>query len=190
MAYLGARAMICDSPDVGPDLELMVRRAAGGDCAAFEALYRRHAGLVYATCLRISGRRALAEELSQETFVRAWRGLPSLHDAAGFTAWVARIAANVSLDSLRSAGRAAAREAAPDEARGIAVDPDCLPAAAQIDMERAIAGLPAKARAVFVLFEIQGWTHEEIAHALGVTDGTSKAQLHRARRLLREELRR
>jgi RNA polymerase sigma-70 factor (ECF subfamily) len=188
MAYLGARAMTCEVPDAGPDLASLVRRAADGDGTAFEALYRRHAGLVYASCLRISGRPALAEELSQEAFVRAWRGLGSLHDAAGFPAWVARIAVNVSLDALRSGGRAAAREEALDEAWMAAADPADNPAAVRIDMERAIAGLPARARAVFVLFEIHGWTHEEIARALGVAEATSRSQLHRARQLLREEL--
>ncbi len=164
---------------------MLAARAARGDAAAFEGLYRQHAGLVYTTCRRLCGDPGRAEELAQDAFVRAWRGLSS-YKGGNFASWIRRIALNVALDDRR----AAAGSARPFED---AADADALPApparaAERLDLERAIARLPHGARTVFVLYEIEGLAHQEIAGLLGVAEATSKTQLHRARLLLREAL--
>ncbi|MFN2422086.1 MAG: RNA polymerase sigma factor [Gemmatimonadota bacterium] len=161
-------------------------RARTGDRAAFEALYRAHVGRVYAVCLRLSGDRVRAEELTQDAFVLAWRRLASFRSESAFGSWLYRIAVNAALGERRATGRREQRVlpfADPPHGR---VDPG--DAATGIDLERAIAGLPVKARSVYVLHDIEGYRHEEIATMTGVAVGTSKAQLHRARRLLREAL--
>jgi RNA polymerase sigma-70 factor (ECF subfamily) len=169
--------------------DTLVARARGGDLPAFEQLYRRHAGRIYALCRRMSGDPGLAEDQTQETFVRAWRKLDSLRGDAGFSAWLRRVAINVVLGDRRSQGRRAERE------RPVA-DPDGLPSPGSpvsdgsgLDLEKAIGALPARAREVFVLHDVEGYRHQEIARWLGITVGTTKAQLHRARRKLRERLR-
>jgi len=161
-------------------------RAADGDVRAFERLYRSHVGRVHGLARRMAGD-DLADELTQETFVRAWQKLWSFRGESAFGTWLHRVAVNVILArrAARSAERArrtggteviemaAARPAAPDLA---------------MDFEAAIRRLPDGARQIFVLHDVEGYKHEEIARLLGVTSGTSKAQLHRARMLLRGHL--
>lgn len=173
-------------PERAPDpvLAALVRSAAAGDTAAFEVLYRRHAGYVFAICRRIAGSAARAEELAQEAFVRAWRALPALAEPEGFAGWLARIALRVSLDEQRARVRRP-EDAVPDDFE-TAASPT-VPGL-RLDLERAIDALPAGARAVFVMHDIEGLTHGEIAALLGVAEATSKSQLHRARQLLREVL--
>jgi RNA polymerase sigma-70 factor (ECF subfamily) len=125
---------------------------------------------------------ALAEEFTQETFVRAWRKLRSFRGDSGFFAWIRRIAINVVLSDRRGRGRGPAEEV-ESEHLASALDPG-----AALDLESAIAKLPVGARTVFVLHDVEGYRHDEIAGMLGVAAGTSKAQLHRARKLLREAL--
>lgn len=166
----------------------LLEAARAGDAAAFERLYRRHVGRVYAVCLRMTADTRTAEDLTQEAFVRAWQSLDSFRGEAAFATWLHRIAVNVVLSHRRSAGKRWGRlvaterlPAAPEPQRGR------MPAAA-MDLERAIRSLPEGARRVFVLHEVEGYRHEEIAAMDGIAVGTSKAQLHRARRLLREAL--
>jgi RNA polymerase sigma-70 factor (ECF subfamily) len=164
---------------------MLAARAARGDVAAFEGLYRQHAGLVYATCLRLCGNPSRAEELAQDAFVRAWRGLAGFKGGT-FAAWIRRIALNVALDDRRAAS-GAARPFEDAAAAELVPAPAARPAE-RLDLERAIARLPHGARTVFVLYEIEGLAHQEIAGLLGVAEATSKTQLHRARMLLREAL--
>jgi len=171
------------------DDRLLIRWAQRGDQNAFEALYREHSRKVFALCRRLSGDPVLAEDLTQEVFVRAWQGLPSFRGEAGFATWIHRVAVNVVLGQRR---HSACR---PDFA-GDAIEDTAharLPTTAGqsptvIDLERAIDRLPDGARTVFVLHDIEGFNHREIAASAGIAEGTSKAHLHRARRMLREYL--
>lgn len=165
--------------------DLLVERARSGDARAFEALYREHLGRVYALCLRMTADPAAAEEATQRTFVTAWQRLGGFRGEGAFSTWLHRIAVNAVLQGRRSALRHPV-QAAPDEIRA-ATPPH---PGVRMDLERAIATLPEGARQVFVLHDVEGWPHDDVAAALGVTAGTSKSQLHRARGLLREALRR
>ncbi len=163
--------------------------AGGGDVAAFETLYRRHAGRVHGVVARLVGfDRARAEDLVQEAFVRAWQALPSYRFESAFGTWLHRLAVNTALMELRS--RRSRPQSDGDEALQHVGLPDSAGqgAALAMDLERAVASLPPRARAVLVLFDVEGWKHEEIAEALDMAVGSSKAQLHRARGLLRTRL--
>ena len=177
--------MIERAPYREPDL---VDRAVAGDVDAFEELYRKTVGRVFGLCLRMSGNRSVAEELTQEAFVRAWQKLPSFRGESAFSTWMHRLTVNVVLGHQRSAGRRQAREtAAGEEWYGDGGATSRKPAVA-VDLERAISGLPDGARKVFVLHDVEGFKHSEIARLTGVAVGTSKAQLSRARQLLRKAL--
>ena len=162
----------------------VVRRAQAGDQDAFQALYREHAGRVYALCLRLSGDRAAAEELTQDVFVRVWQKLRTFRGDSAFSTWVYRLATNVALMAQRSRTR---REHRVNPVEDPAIyDRGVAPTAGErIDLEQALARLPNGAREVFVLHDIDGYGHAEIGRLLGIAEGTSKAQLFRARRLLR-----
>jgi RNA polymerase sigma-70 factor (ECF subfamily) len=159
-----------------------VAAAATGDRHAFERLYRRHGQRVFALCLRMTADRALAEELVQDVFVRVWHKLATFRNEAAFGSWLHRVAVNVVL------GRPARPRETGDETLLQTAPARTVPVGDRLDLEGAIAGLPAGARRVFVLHDVEGYTHEEIATLLGITSGGSKAQLHRARLLLREAL--
>lgn len=168
-----------------------VRRAQAGDVDAFEVLYRQHAGRIYALCLRLrAGDSNDATELMQDVFIRAWRGISTFRGDAAFGSWLHRLAVNTMLENARGEHRRIARVLPMDDtsrlegaARSSGVD-------LRMDMEEAIASLPQGARLAFVLHDVEGYQHQEIAAQLGVSVGTIKAQLHRARRLLRERLER
>ena len=164
---------------------LLVRAAAGGDRQAFEALYRRHGGRIVALCRRMAGSADVGDELAQEAFVRAWRALPSFGRRAAFGTWLHRIAVNVCLDHHRGQGSHAevGLDELPSHPAGRASHPGVA-----VDLEAAIAALPTAARRVFVLHDVEGLRHREIAELTGMAVGTSKAHLHRARRQLREVL--
>ena len=164
----------------------LVRRARRGDVDAFEGLYRGHVSRIYAVSLRMVADPTLAEELTQEAFVRAWRKLGSFRGGSAFGTWLHRLAVNVVLDALRSRRRW--RERFSDE---LPARPPAAPVrdpAGSLDLERGIAQLPPRARAVFVLHDVEGYKHREIARLLDLSVGASKAHLHRARRRLRQEL--
>ncbi|TAM54709.1 MAG: RNA polymerase sigma factor [Acidobacteria bacterium] len=166
----------------------LVRSAQAGDIAAFEGLYRATVGLVHALCLRMAGNAALAEELTQDVFVRAWRNLGTFRGESAFATWLTRLTVNVVL-SERRARRT--REAHVTPTGDLAALAGAAPAArpgTALDLELAIAALPPQARHVFVLHDVEGWEHAEIARRTGLAVGTCKAHLHRARRLLREVL--
>ena len=166
-----------------------VRRAQDGDPMAFRALYEAHAGRVFALCLRLSGRQEEAVEHTQDVFVRVWERLGSFRGDSAFSTWLHRLTVNEVLQSRRSAGRRTARLALEDDAV-LQQHPGPARPMPGGDLEQALAALPPGARTVFVLHDVEGYQHEEIARLTGIADGTSKAQLHRARRLLREHLER
>ena len=173
----------------GPDPDVAL--AAAGDRRAFERLYRLHVNRVFTLCLRMVKDRTRAEELTQDVFVRAWEKLELFRGEAAFATWLHRMAVNVVLNARKSDGRQRSRFEDDNEGDGI----DALPARPlapgdRMDLESAIARLPKGARRVFTLFDVEGYKHEEIAEMLGVTTGATKAQLHRARLLLREALNR
>lgn len=170
----------------------LVRQAQAGDHAAFRELYRQYAGRVYALCLRLTGDAADAEERTQDVFVRLWDKVGSFRGESAFTSWLHRLTVNVVLNERRTGGRrerrvAPAADPAILERAGRGGGGEAQPGLA-IDLERAIATLPDGAREVFVLYDIEGYSHAEIARLTGIAEGTSKAQLFRARRLLREKL--
>jgi len=168
----------------------LVARARRGDVDAFAALYRSHGARVYALCLRLAGDEAGAVELTQDVFVRAWEALPRFRGESALGSWLHRIAVNVALMRGRSDRRRLARVALSEDV-GLHEDtPSVAPRDVEsaVDLERALRALPPGARAAFVLHEVEGYTHEEIARHTGTAPGTVRAQLHRARRLLMEAL--
>lgn len=166
----------------------LVRQAQQGDLVAFERLYRDNERKVFGLCFRLSSDPALAEELTQEVFVRAWRKLSSFRGESAFSSWLYPLTVNVALSERRSRKRRDARIVATEDPASLERAPRTPAPEAGFDLEKAMAALPPGARAVFVLHDVEGRTHEEIASLLGLAAGTSKAQLHRARRLLREAL--
>lgn len=166
-----------------------VALAREGDVAAFERLYRNNLGRVYGLCLRMVANPALAEDLVQETFIRAWQKLGTFRGESAFSSWLHRLAVNVVLSRQRSRRRR--------EARIVAVeDPESheresapqAPEGAGMDLDKAVATLPPGARRVFLLHDVEGFNHSEVAEMMGIAVGTSKAHLHRARKLLRKVL--
>ena len=183
--------------------DALVAKAAAGDRAAFEGLYRAHVGRVYALCVRMAGDRVAAEELTQDVFVRAWEKLALFRGESAFSTWLHRLAVNVILHRRKSDGIRRSRYTSSDDDEGTGGEEAAAAMATtsphrsgaagpgdRMDLEAAIAGLPPGARRVFVLHDVEGYKHEEIAEMLGVTTGATKAQLHRARLLLREALNR
>ncbi|HXV85727.1 MAG TPA: sigma-70 family RNA polymerase sigma factor [Gemmatimonadales bacterium] len=166
-----------------------VRQAQAGDHQAFAQLYREHAGRVYALCLRLAGDPARADELTQDVFVRAWDRLASFRGESAFSSWLYRLAVNVVFMDQRAGRRRRARvEGVADlELVNAGVQPETDTV---LDLEQAIASLPEGARQAFVLHHVYGYQHEEISQMTGIAVGTSKAQVFRARRLLREALQR
>ena len=192
-------AVVSDS--IGPGLSAIgdekaaaldsIRRAQAGDVDAFELLYREHAGRVYALCLRLkAGESNDATELMQDVFIRAWRRLETFRGDCAFSSWLHRLAVNTMLENARSENRRIARVLPMDDTSRLAGAARSSGIDLKMDMEDAIASLPKGARLAFVLHDVEGYQHQEIAEQLGVTVGTIKAQLHRARRLLRERLER
>ncbi len=180
--------------DIGSEPELpveeLVRKAQTGDADAFEAVYRASVGQIYALCLRMSGDSVEAEELTQDVFVRAWQKLASFRGESRFTTWLHRLAVNLVLQDRRSKGRRGAREESVADLERYGSHATRAMPGTRVDLERAIAGLPPKARNVLVLRDIQGYKYDEIAELTGVSLGTIKAQIHRARALVREALER
>ncbi len=165
-------------------MEGVVRRAQDGDVTAFEIVYRVYAPAIHALCRRMSNDEREANELVQDVFVRAWERLPSFRGESVLSTWMHRLAVNVVLERSRSSNRDAARLI--DDPAGMAFSarlPD-RDLDAGMDIEAATARLPAGARIVFVLHDVEGYSHDEIASMTGIAAGTSRAQLFRARRAL------
>ena len=168
-----------------------VALAAGGDRQAFERLYRTHANRVYSLCTRMCGSRTMGEELTQDVFVRTWEKLPQFRGESAFSTWLHRLAVNVVLNARKTDSKQASRTAESDPEDERWDEGARAPLHIErMDLTNAIAKLPPGARKVFVLHDVEGYKHEEIAVMCGITSGGSKAQLHRARLLLREALER
>jgi RNA polymerase sigma-70 factor (ECF subfamily) len=167
-----------------------LRAAQAGDGAAFERIYRANVGRVHALALRLTADRQRAEELVQDAFVRAWEKLGSFRGESSFPTWMHRLTVNVFLLSTRTAKRREAREEGHAEVPDLPIvaNDGGLGPEGRMDLERAIARLPEGARTAFVLHELQGYSHEEIASLTGVAAATIRAQLFRARRRLMEAL--
>lgn len=183
-----ARAELRPGDAVPNEDEVLVRKAQQGDEGAFERLYRWHVNRVYGLCLRLSSDPVTAQELTQDAFVRAWERLDSFRHESAFSSWLYRLTVNVALGDRRSRQRRAAKMA---EAQSIGASWSGAEAPSpetRLDLETAIALLPDGARQVFVLHDVEGYKHEEIANLIGIAPGTSKAHLHRARKVLREQL--
>jgi RNA polymerase sigma-70 factor (ECF subfamily) len=166
-----------------------VRRAQTGDVDAFELLYREHSPRIYALCLRLkAGDTSDATELLQDVFIKAWRRLDTFRGDCAFGSWLHRLAVNTMLENARGDQRRTARVLPMEDTSRLAGAAMSSGVESRMDMESAIASLPKGARLAFVLHDIEGYQHQEIAEQLSVTVGTVKAQLHRARRLLRERL--
>ena len=165
---------------------LWIKQAQASDSRAFEKLYRMHIDKVYGLCLRMTGSVAEAEDCAQEAFMQAWNKLDKFRGDSAFATWLHRIAVNAVLGRMRKSKR---------EQDRIQVAADVSPSPASIgdssnlrDLSDAVDRLPEGARHVFVLSAIYGYSHEEAGNMLGIAVGTSKAQLHRARRLLSQQL--
>ena len=174
------------------DLEL-ARKAAGGDESAFEKLYRRHFRRVYAICLRMTGNPAEAEDLTQDVFTNLFRKIGQFRGMSAFTTWLHRFTVNQVLMYFRK--RKSRPEFTTEEGetpvqivQGTA-NPDRMPIIDRLAIEQAIAQLPPGYRQIFVLHDVEGYEHEEIAQMLGIAVGTSKSQLHKARLKLRSLIR-
>jgi RNA polymerase sigma-70 factor (ECF subfamily) len=179
---LTARAATLVVPDDAPDVAL----ASGGDTEAFARLYRRHVARVHALARWLLGDDEV-DDAVQEVFIRVWQKLDTFAGQAAFGTWLHRVAVNLILRRRQTRGTRRQRfaEVGDDtpEVAGPATHPDL-----RVAIERAVALLPAGAREVFVLHDMEGYKHEEISGMLGVDAGTSRSQLHRARMLLRKHL--
>jgi len=171
---------------IADEEELLIRRARKADQRAFEQLYRRYVGKVYGLCLRMTGNPAEAEDCAQDAFIQAWTKLGDFRGDASFGTWIHKVAVNAVLGRMRKSRRE------QDRIRAVAEDMDEPPqvgdGGGMRDLEQAMNELPSGARHVFVLTAVYGYSHEEAGEMLGIAVGTSKAQLHRAKRLLAQQL--
>lgn len=166
----------------------LVARVRAGDPAAERDLYDRHVDRVYRLCFRLAGDAEVARDFTQDAFVRAFEKLETFRGEAAFSTWLYRLTVTTALNGLRKLKRFRRHETDLDAggdvaARGREAEPDL-----KVKLARAIDALPPGYRTVFVMHDVEGYTHEEIADALDVEVGTSKAQLSRARARLREQL--
>ncbi|MBI3950078.1 MAG: sigma-70 family RNA polymerase sigma factor [Acidobacteria bacterium] len=172
----------------------LARAAAAGDQAAFETLYRRHYRRVYSICLRMLRNQTEAEDATQDVFVQVYRKISTFHGDSAFTTWLYSLVVNTVLMYLRNKRRKYREQPTDDEAlQGLAPHRALwhqheIPLIDRLALEQAIARLPAGYRTVFVLHDVEGFGHEEISQILGISAGTSKSQLHKARIRLRELL--
>ena len=180
------RSMVSRTATAMPEETALIARARGGDTRAFEALYREHVDRVYGLCLRMTGNVSEAEDCTQEAFIQAWNKIAKFRGDSAFGTWMHRIGVNAVLGRMRKSKR---------EQDRLQVVADTAPAAVAAvdsanlrDLSAAIERLPEGARHVFVLSAVYGYSHEESSDMLGIAVGTSKAQLHRARRLLAQQL--
>ena len=167
-----------------------VDKARAGDRLAFEELYRSHCDRIFGLCWRMcGGDNALAEDMVQEAFVRAWNKLHLFKGDSRFGTWLHRLTVNVVLSDRRIRVKRLKREQEfSDDIERVQVGDRDVFAGLRKDLEAAISGLPERARTVLVLYDIEGYKHNEIAEMTGMAVGSSKAQLHRARKLVREVL--
>ena len=177
---------MAEQADIVTEEDVWIRRAQRSDARAFEVLYRRHVDKVYGLCLRMTGNVSEAEDCTQEAFIQAWKKLTKFRGDSAFSTWLHRIAVNAVLGRMRKDKR---------EQDRIQVVAETRPAPLETgdtgelrDLAEAVGRLPKGARHVFVLHAVYGYSHDEAAAMLGIASGTSKAQMHRARKLLAQQL--
>ena len=173
------------------DFEL-TQAASAGDMAAFEELYGRHSRRVYSLCLRMTANTAEAEDLAQEVFIQLYRKAGSFRGESAFTTWLHRLTVNQVLMHFRRRGvrveQVTEDGESPQQVVAGTENPAQMPVVDRIALDKAINQLPPGYRAVFVLHDVEGHEHEEVARLLGCSVGTSKSQLHKARMKLRNLL--
>ncbi len=181
-----SHSMVAATQTVVSEEAVWIRQAKKSDSRAFEKLYRMHIDKVYGLCLRMTGNVAEAEDCTQEAFIQAWNKLSKFRGDSAFATWLHRIAVNAVLGRMRKSKR---------EQDRIQIAAEFSPGPASIgdsgnlrDLSDAVDRLPEGARHVFILSGVYGYSHEEASNMLGIAVGTSKAQLHRARRLLSQQL--
>ena len=165
----------------------LVLRCQNGDQQAYEQLYRANVGKIYALCLRLCGNKDLAEDLTQDSFIRAWQKIDSFRGNSAFSSWLYRLSSNVAIGYLRQRSK-----------WSVVSFEDCLHEhnlgsdslkTDRYDIEKAMQALPDQARVILILYEYLGYQHTEIAEITGMPVGTSKSHLHRARGFLKEAAR-
>ena len=181
-----SQKMVTQTPNIAADEAAWIRQAQRSDARAFEALYRLHVDKVYGLCLRMTGNVSEAEDCAQEAFIQAWNKLDKFRGDSAFATWLHRIAVNTVLGRIRKSKREQDRiEAVAQTAPAPLSTGDT---GELRDLSEAIDRLPQGARHVFLLHAVYGYSHDEAGSMLGIAAGTSKAQLHRARRLLAQQL--
>ena len=181
-----SQMMAISSTDVFADESMLIKQAQRSSAQAFEALYRLHIDKVYGICLRMTGNVSEAEDCAQEAFIQAWNKLEKFRGDSAFSTWLHRIAVNSVLGRMRKSKR--------EQDRIMAVTENAPPTVTTADsgdmrdLSEAVDRLPQGARHVFVLHAVYGYSHDETGEMLGIAAGTSKAQLHRAKRLLAQQL--
>jgi len=178
--------MVSTNIDMVADEAAWIRQAQRSDARAFEALYRMHVDKVYGLCLRMTGNVSEAEDCAQDAFIQAWNKLGKFRGDSAFATWLHRIAVNTVLGRIRKSKREQDRIQAVSDAATLSFIKD--DAGELRDLSAAVNRLPSGARHVFVLHAVYGYSHDETGTMLGIAEGTSKAQFHRARRLLRQQL--
>lgn len=181
-----SQGMVNAEADIAADEQAWILKAQRSDARAFETLYRLHVDKIYGLCLRMTGNVSEAEDCTQEAFIQAWKKMAKFRGDSAFSTWLHRIAVNAVLGRIRKSKREQDRLQAVSDvqpARVATGDTGELR-----DLAEAVDRLPERARHVFILNAVYGYSHDEAAGMLGIAAGTSKAQLHRARRLLAQQL--
>ena len=181
-----SRGMTSADQDLAAREKTWISRAQRSDARAFEALYRMHVDKIYGLCLRMTGNVSEAEVCTQEAFIQAWNKMSKFRGDSAFATWLHRVAVNTVLGRIRKSKREHDRlQAVSDVQQDRVATGDT---GELRDLAEAVDRLPERARHVFVLNAVYGYSHEEAAGMLGIAAGTSKAQLHRARKLLAQQL--
>ena len=171
-----------------PDLELC-RKAGAGSLAAFEMIYQRYHRRTYSLCLRMTNSQTEAEDLTQEVFIQLFRKIGSFRGDSAFSTWLHRLTVNQVLMHFRRRSvkneKTSEDGEVPEQTVHGTANPNKMPVIDRIALKNAIAQLPNGYRNVFVLHDVEGYEHEEVAKMMGISIGTSKSQLHKARLKLR-----
>lgn len=193
MAPMSTSKVVGIAPSLARADDDLVGRFRQGDLGAFEEIYRRHAGRLYSLACRMTGNPSDGEDLLQDIFVQVHRKLTTFKGESALATWLYRLAMNVCLDHLRSRGVRMDQVSDSIDADGDPTPPadrgmEAALVVNRIDLERAIARLPEGSRAAFLLHDVEGFEHQEVAAILGIAEGTSKSQVHKARLRLRRWL--
>ena len=181
-----SRTMVTAINEKRTDEAALIEQAQCQNSRAFESLYRMHIDKVYGICLRMTGNVSEAEDCAQEAFIQAWNKLDKFRGDSAFSTWLHRIAVNAVLGRMRKSKREQDRILAVTELADSGIDTGDT--GEMRDLSEAVDRLPEGARNVFVLNAVYGYSHDEAGEMLGIASGTSKAQLHRAKRLLAQQL--